>query len=340
MRFFLVFAPMLLAAAPSPKDRLSDARELAEAFQFEKSIKVIDATLQYQDLDHETLVSLYELLAVSWATLDKPAKATTAFQLLLTVDPDHQLSKNLTPRTRTPFFEARSLLSRLGPASLEPDPVTRTDGKITELGVTVHDNTLLPARAVRFTVTADGAAPQTQVVKLEKNRHVTLPVSGRTIAWTAELLGDRSAVLRQLSREEAPPVVIAPPPPPPLVDSTPRAAPKEGPWLRPAGVVFAVVGGSALIVGGVFGVQSNSARGQVSNASRDSAGAITGITQARAQELDAEARRDAIIADVLFIAGGAIAATGLAFIIFGGRSESTPVVTLSPAGLTLAGVFE
>lgn len=337
----LALMSVLVGAAPT-KDRLGEAHDLVDAFQFDKAIKVIEVALLQPDLDHDSLVSLYELLAVSLATIDKPAKATTAFQLLLTVDPDHQLSKNLTPRARTPFFEARSQIARLGNANLLPDPVKRTDGLVTEIGVAVTDNALLPARAVRFVITADGAPARTEVIKLEKGvKHATVAAKGTRVSWSAELLGDRNAVLRRVSRDEVPPapVVEAPPVAPPLVN-TPEVAKKEGPWLRPAGIVLSILGGGALITGAIFGVQSSSARTQIDNASRDASGTITGLNQRQAMDLDATARSSATIADILFIAGGTVAATGVLFIIFGGRPDgSTPIVSISPLGLSLAGVF-
>ena len=335
----------LALGTSSPKEKLTEARDLAESFQFDKAIKAADAALILPDADHETLVALYELLGVAWATLDKPAKATTAFTLLLTIDPDHQLSKNLSPRTRTPFFEARSQVSRLGAAGVEADPVVREGGLVKSLGVTITDNTLLPARAVRFVLSADGAPPQTVVVKLEKTKHAVVPVSGSRVVWSAELLGDLNAVLRKLAREELPPPppVAEPPPPPPLVDSSAPPKPASGPWLRPAGVVLSLLGGGAVIAGVVFGVQSTGARNTLANATKDSSGTITSLTQRQAQALDTTARTDATIANVLFISGGVVAATGVAFIIFGGRpdTDQSPLVRLAPApaGAVLSGTF-
>lgn len=339
----LALMSVLVGAAPT-KDRLAEAHDLVDAFQFDKAIKVIETALQQPDLDHDSLVSLYELLAVSLATIEKPAKATAAFQLLLTIDPEHQLSKNLTPRARTPFFEARTQIARLGHASLTPDPIKRTDGLVTELGVTVTDNALLPARAVRFVVAIDGGVARTDVVKLEKGvKHATVAAKGSRVSWSAELLGDRTAVLQKMSRDELPPapvVVDQPPAAPPLVKTPVAVAQKEGPWLRPAGVVLTILGGGALITGAIFGAQSSSARTQLDNASRDASGTITGLNQRQASALDATARSTATIADVLFIAGGTVAATGLLFIIFGGRPDgSTPIVSLSPLGVSFAGVF-
>jgi hypothetical protein len=110
--------------------------------------------------------------------------------------------------------------------------------------------------------------------------------------------------------------------------------------LRPAGIVMSTVGGGAIIAGAIFGALSANARHQLDIAPRDASNTITGLSQRDAAALDATARSSATVADVLFVAGGTVAATGLLFVIFGGRPDnSTPVVLLSPTGLSVAGVF-
>lgn len=64
---------------------------------------------------------------------------------------------------------------------------------------------------------------------------------------------------------------------------------------------------------------------------------MTGITQSRASRLNDVAREQAVLANTLFIAGGAVAAVGAVFVFIGG-GKSSPSASLQVAP-TLGGVL-
>lgn len=326
---------MLTMASVSPK--LQEARTLADEFQYDKAIKAIEAGLQLPDLDRESLVGFYELAGISWATLDKPAKAREAFELLLSVAPEHQLSKNFPPRIRTPYFEARGGLAKLGPVTLTAEPAQKANGKVTGLVLVAHDNELVRARAVRFTLKVDDR-DDSQLVTLDEAHKAHLPVDGRSVKWTAELLGERNAVLEVLSGlDEVKPVDLPPPPPPPVVTATPTSNVGA---LRTGGFVAGGVGLAALIAGSIFGWSSSDARSRITNAARDSSGVVTGLTQRDAAALEASAKTNAVVANTLFIAGGVLAATGVVLVIVGAPGPNAPVALgVSPGGVSVSGRF-
>ena len=332
---------LLSALTASPDSRLSEARQLAEEFQYDKAAKTVEAALQLPDICRDTLIGLYELLAIAHATLDRPARAREAFVKLLVIAPDHRLSKNYPPRIRTPYFEARAEAARLGPVSLTADPVTRVGGRVSELSVRVQDNPLFPARLVRFSVSEDTAPPRVEKVAPSASKQAVLVVDARALKWSAELLGERDIVLQRIEREEAaPPEPVAvveplpPPPPPPLL--TPSEPPR---WLRPFGIAVGALGIAALATGGVFGYLSADARAKVDGATTDDAG-VTQMGQRVAAELDLVARRDALVADVLFVVGGVLAATGIGIIDFGLKpSPAQMALFVGPAGLGLFARF-
>lgn len=330
-------ALLALALAAGPPARLAEARQLADEFQYDKALKVAEAALKEPDLDREAVAALYELVGVAAATLDRGPKAREAFLLLLLVAPEHQLSLDHPPRVRTPYFEARSQAARLGPLTLTATPPRRVQGRIRELEVVVRDAVPLPARAVRFTVREDDRPERVATMPVPPGKRLTLAVSGVAVRWTAELLGERGAVLRTLHREELPP---APPPvalaPPPLPAPEPPPPP-AGLWLRPLGYGVGAVGLAALGGGAALGVLSSDARAKVANATR-SGGVVTGMSQRDAAALDAAARTEAFWANAGFIGGGVLAAAGAAFVAFG---PSPPKVALLPApgGLMVAGSF-
>jgi hypothetical protein len=333
-------APPAGTPAVAPLSSLAEARALADEFQYEKALKAIDSALLQADLDRESLIALYELAGIAWATLDKPNKARDAFTLLLLVAPEHQLSKNLPPRTRTPYFEAKSNAAKLGALALTAEPVVREGGHIGQLTVTAKDNSLIAAKAVRFTLKVDDLEPRVQVVKLDANKQAAVLANGTVVSWTAELLGERNAVLVKLSREERPlAAVVSPPPPPPQM--VVAAAPSSGGWARPTGFVVGALGLAGLAAGGVFGYLSADARGKVANAQKDASGVVVELTQREAAALDATARTDAVIANAAFIGGGVLAAAGVVFLIVGSQADAPPPVafSVSPAGISVSGRF-
>jgi hypothetical protein len=94
--------------------------------------------------------------------------------------------------------------------------------------------------------------------------------------------------------------------------------------LRRLGYGVLGAGAGAGIAGGVFALISQGARGQISSATKDDAGRITNITQIRAAELEAQARSNAVIANVLFVSAGGLVAAGGTLWLLGGRVAVTP----------------
>lgn len=328
----------------SPESRLSEARLLVDEFQYDKASKRVEAALQLPNITRETLIGLYELLGVAHATLDRPGRARDAFVRLLVIEPEHHLSKNLSPRIRTPYFEARAEAARVGVLALIGEPVTRSGARVTELSVKVQDNALFPARAVRFTVEEDGSDRRVEHVPVTATKRAVLNVDGKAIKWSAELLGDRGVVLEVLEREEPPidPVAAAEPsappsplPPPPLLPATRPAAPPSAAWVRPLGIAVAAAGVAALGTGAIFGLLSAGARSKVEHSVTDDSGVVVGMTQQQAALLDQEARTDALVADVLFVAGGVLTVTGVGLLVFGPKEPPPVTLYVGPA----VGVF-
>jgi hypothetical protein len=113
--------------------------------------------------------------------------------------------------------------------------------------------------------------------------------------------------------------------------------------VRPAGIAVGAVGLAGVGVGVVFGLRANGDRAKVLNASTNGSGVVTGLTQAEAARLDASARSNALLANVLMISGGALAATGLLMAVLAPSSPSAPVnavqLSIGPASLVASGQF-
>lgn len=321
---FSSLALVLVAAVASPSARLDEARSLMDGLQYEKALKVANAALDSAtDADRDTLVGLYELTAIASAAVDKPAKAKEAFQRLLSLAPTYVLSKNLPPRTRTPFFEAKTWLEAHQPVGVEVRPV-RADGQVEALELEVTDNPLVPVKALVVTLSIDS---QDVVHRLDAPpRPARIAVGAASVRWNVRVVGEKGVLLVVTGAAEplAPPVA--------RVTEAP-ATPDRG-WLRTTGVIVGTTGLAAVAGGVVAGLLSSDARSKVANAERNTLGVVTGLTERDAAALDAQARTLALVANVLFVAGGVLAATGVGLFVFGGESSGAPAVTLqlSPLG--------
>lgn len=329
----ILSAALAAPAAPaSATQRLSEARKLVDELQYDKAVKVIEAALGQSGMERATLIALYELAGISYATLDKPAKAKEAFQQLLSLAPDFQLSKDLPPRTRTPFFEAKTWLSETTPVSVAVKS-TFENGRLSGLAITVTDNTLVVAKAVRVTITPPGGQPETATLVLE-GKQASTPLGENGAAWTIEAINDRG-VLASASGEARPAA------PAPVVMKTAAPASAGLSWQATTGILLGVAGVVTLIGASAAGLASSSARTRITQAERSPTGVVVGLTQREAAQLDASARSTALVANVLFITGGVLAASGLAFFIFGSPSEPAPTVSVafSPMGALVSGAF-
>lgn len=331
-------ALLIVLAAPvtapaSAADRLGDARKLMDELKYEQALKVANAALdQAKDVDRETLVGLYELAAIASATVEKSSKAKVAFQYLLTLVPDYQLSKNLPPRTRTPFFEAKTWLEETKPIGATVT-VDADEAQVKSLNIAVTDNALIRARAVRVSLVLPNRE-DTQELPLT-NGAASLPVGAKAARYTVEVLGEKGVLLVATGDAETvkPAPVVATTDAPPVGVAAPAPDSSRG-WMRPTGIAVGATGVAALAVGGVLGFLSSDARSKIANAEKNADGVVTGLTEREAAALDAQARTFALVANVLFVAGGVLAATGVGLFLFGGDSADAPAVAvqLSPFG--------
>ncbi|MBL8922803.1 MAG: hypothetical protein JNJ54_28395 [Myxococcaceae bacterium] len=332
--FGALVVTLVLHASAAPQ-KLAEAKKLADELQYDRAVKVIDAGLAQPEIDRDTLLGLYELAALSWANLDKPAKAREAFQLLLSLKPDYELSKDLPPRTRTPFFEAKTWLAGTTPVSVDVQSIVEA-GKLTGLSIVVMDNVLVKVKAVRVTITPPGGAAQTLTPPLQVGR-ATVALGEDGGAWRVDLQGERGVLLSSMgeTKRYLPPVVA----PPVEVVKAPQPPPTK--WQQTAGFVVGAVGLVGTIGGVAAGLVSSQARARIATSERNPMGVVTGLTQREAAQLDATARTTGLVANVLLIAGGALLAGGVVLFILGLPADAPASASLSvtPGGLVFSGAF-
>ncbi len=352
-----------IAALAAPNAKLDEAKRLIEDLELEQALKSLDAAEALPGNSRETLAEIASLRGASLATLGKAKPAEEAFRLTLFLAPDFKLVGDYAPRVRTPFYAARDWAAKNGTLEASVD-VQQVPGAVEALNVVVKADALKLANKVRFHVRA-GAAWKVDDVAIVSGR-AKQPVGQPSVEWWAEVLSPKAAVLLMFGTEAAPrvdtapgakkPVVVAETPPippkpkPPVVkEPEPVVTPVVEPQLTerapaaPMGLKvlsFSLMGAGAVAagVGIALGVSSNAARTQFLSAARDSNGLVTGLSRRDALALEEKSKTEATIANVLFVSGAALAATGV--VLFVVDLQKTKVVMMpGPGGIALAGQF-
>ncbi|MBN1210787.1 MAG: hypothetical protein JXB05_38420 [Myxococcaceae bacterium] len=333
-RIIALFTCLLVSRAwgAPPNPDLTRARQLLENLRYTEASRALDAARERPGNERTTLLQILELQGVVAAMLQQPAKARSAFQTLVVLAPDHQLMGDYAPRVVTPFFEAKGWVAEHGAAlRLEAAPASKSERSVERVAARVTTDVLKLGRTVRFHFRTGGPLWREEERPLTESA-ASVEVSGKRVQWWAELLDERQAVLVTLGSANAPVTETA------LPLQALTHSPTDTPGLRStplriASYVCLGVAAGTGAVGGYFGLRSRSARAEVEGAAVNDGGLTTGLTQAEAFALDARARSNARLANVLFGVAGAVAITGGTLWVLG-----APVtVSATPTGVTLGG---
>ncbi len=347
MRWAFAVCLVGCSAAAGPNVALDKAQKQYADLNFAEANRSIAEALKQPNNDRETLLKILELQAVVLGTLGQNDKSAAAFQQLLSLDPAFALSGNHPPRVTTAFFEARAWAANNG--SLE---ARQLDG----VRVEVTKDPAKQVKKVRFFI--GGAATVSALV----GNTASAPKQTTEVSWWAQLLGDKDAILSDLGSptslktEAAPagttppvpapaPIVaelrkvperLEPPPMPPLVAAP---APSPTPVGRYVGVGLLAAGVASGGVAITFGVLANGTKAQVDGATANGFGQITGLSQKRAFELDAQQRQQATISNAFSIAGAALGVAGGALLVLSLASNDSVAIVPNGLGLGLAGTL-
>ncbi len=326
------------SAASAGSPRLAEARALIDDLEMEAALKALDAADKTEGNDRATVLEILQLQGIAFGTLGKEAKTRDSFRKLLMLEPAATLPKDLPPRVRTPFFEARDWAAANGPLAVTGG-VNLEGGLVQAVKVLVDKDVLRLARIARFHLDLEGEK-STLDVPITAGR-AEAPVKKQGVSWWVEVLSDRKGVLFTVATEAMP-----------RTDGEVRASvastgpvqvgaggPGSGGWRRPTGFALLGAGVVAAGIGVVLGAQSGAARARLTDATRDELGRVTGITQAEAGPLEASANTQASVANVLFGVGGALGAAGLVLVILGPADQPAIALSPAPAGVLVSGHF-
>jgi hypothetical protein len=113
LSLLLVCLPMLgaRAARAEPSRELSAVEEAYRAVDFEAVLRLAEAAIRAGGNEPSSMARLEFLRGVASAALARPQQAQTAFIHLLGIDPNQKLERELSPRLRAPYLEARGFWS-------------------------------------------------------------------------------------------------------------------------------------------------------------------------------------------------------------------------------------
>lgn len=94
-----------------PTDPLQAAEQAYGEIDFERTLEHASTALQAGGHAPDRLARIYMLLGVSAAALGDPDGARDFFQRMLAVDGDAELDDTVPPRLRSPYLEARGIVS-------------------------------------------------------------------------------------------------------------------------------------------------------------------------------------------------------------------------------------
>lgn len=337
MRRLLV--TLLLASSVAfaeANQRLAEARRQFDDLELEKAVRTLAAAASAPGNSRAEALEILELQGLAYGTLNKAAKAHDAFRELLTLNPEYTLPKDQPPRVRTPFYEAKAWVSENDPLQLALSTPGCEQRACTPT-VTVRVDKLRLVKKARFTLRS-GPEPRTRVVDLAGGV-ANAPTSLPGVEWRVALLNAAGSALIERGPERAgvlepEPVASAGPP----LSAVAAVSTSSGPPLRSLGYATAGAGVVGLGIGLAFGVMSSQARAQISGAAVGPTGITASLTQREAAALEARAREQALVANVLFVAGGALVATGVVLFIVGApAAETSASLVVTPTSLALTG---
>ena len=122
MRVFSVCVVMLgLLSMPAlvwAGEDLDKAEQLTAEMKYGSALKVAAKVLRSADSGPEDLAAAYRIQGMCFAALGQGKKARRAFDRLLSIDPEHQLSKRVSPKLRQPFDAALAAAKEKKPIGL------------------------------------------------------------------------------------------------------------------------------------------------------------------------------------------------------------------------------
>ena len=188
-----------LARAQSAGASLSEVQKAYADVDYERTRSLAAAAVQRGGADRASTGELYLLWATAAAALDRADEARTAFSYAIAANPTMKVDRNLSPKIRAPYLEARgAIASTDARAPLEVTLRRHRQGMQLEL----HDVLHVAANVVVATRAPDGAFTHRRFAATP-TREIATPQSSE-LQFFLQVLDRYGNVLCQLGREDEP----------------------------------------------------------------------------------------------------------------------------------------
>jgi tetratricopeptide (TPR) repeat protein len=367
MRTFPLIAVLIAAVAFAQNPELDKAKALIAEQKWEAAAKSLEIAARAGNSSRESTLKLFEMQGIVFAQLGQATKARESFQALLSLDPRREANSAYSQRVQTAFSAAKQWTNSNSPLEFKSAKAALdAKGRVMQLAAKVKNDGMRLTRKVRFHLRPDEARWSEQDSEIQGNYAAANTEAGG-VEWWAELLGENDRVLSMIGSETNPvregtaiekAVALSDAPKKEKEEAKvaeEKTAEPDGEPLTPAedtrddhevlvkverlssgpprSLAYGLMGAGAatMVIGLVFGLQSNAARAKVEGAVPNKEGLITDPTQKEAFALNEQAKSQAFAANVLFIAGGAAAVAG-GICWLAGSSSQGPSVSVAPTG--------
>jgi hypothetical protein len=191
---------LLPCAHAEPNASLSEVQKAYADVDYERTRSLSAAALERGKNDHASTGELYLLWATAAAAVDHADEARTAFSYAIAANPELKLDRNLSPKIRAPYLEARGAMSSTdGRPALE---VTLRRHK-QELELELHDVLHVAASLLVSTRALDGAAFVRRRFDAAPTRRLPTP-QGSELQFVVQVRDRYDNVLFELGSEDEP----------------------------------------------------------------------------------------------------------------------------------------
>src|SRR5688500_9915737 len=120
MPSLLLLAPLVaLATGAGANAELARAEGLLADLKYAEASSALSSAWAKTGSDRATVLTILELDGAVAGMLNQPERARAILRRLFLLDPEHSIDPDLSPRVRTPMYEAKAWAAEQGPLRAE-----------------------------------------------------------------------------------------------------------------------------------------------------------------------------------------------------------------------------
>ena len=210
MRSYVVALLLLFPATAWGQDALTEARQKLEDLDFPSALEASERALESPQAGPAELADAYRIKGLSLSAQDRKKESLDAFIKLLSIDPDFQISADISPKLSAPFQQALVKAGELEPITLVHTPAgPRKDPQLKELAVKLKSDPHSLVKRVRACYrTGSGPWSRSQPVEVSGPGSFSLPLpvgaSPTTLQYYFEALTAAGGVLARAGSRDKP----------------------------------------------------------------------------------------------------------------------------------------